>query len=184
MYPINGILLAGSHVAVSHISTGSLRLMSNFPPLSQIHLLKRRWQRRSVWFVVQELCLIMSVNSLRCVCIHVHRSGETRRSGIIHTCSPHGSPHRQPWHRVVRHSCLWFTVLFCVCSALFTDHSPHRSIERGVRAANMNNRFFLSFLRLRIPILSGGKRLRRGGIFNGSVCGVDTYGLNANSMQH
>lgn len=145
-------------VHLCHCSHSALRSMQTFLPLRKMHVLKEL-----NCFVAQELCLIMCVNSLRCVCIHVHRSGETRRGGIIHTHFPHGSTHRQSWHRVVRHSCLWFTVPFCVCSALFADHLPHRSIRRGVRAS-MNNRFhpghFLPFLWLRIPILSGGKRLK------------------------
>ena len=47
--------------------------------------------------------------------------------------------HTRSCHRVVRRSSLWFTVPVHVCSSVFTDHSPSRSIRRGASAASRND---------------------------------------------
>lgn len=134
-----------------------LLLFSKRPPL----------HTRTYCFLVQLFCLMMRVSGPK-VCVHscatdwrnMWRHKES--FFIVHTCTlelPHGSAHTRPWYRVVRNSSPLFIVPLHVCSAVFTDHSPHRSIGSRVSAASMSNhlhpRHLLLHIWQRIPILSG-----------------------------
>lgn len=87
---------------------------------------------------------VLLLDSKVLICIHLQQSGGARgetRASCYHSLIqlPHGSTHRRApgteWYSLPSS----FIVPLHVCFSVFADHSPNRSIERGVCATSMNN---------------------------------------------
>lgn len=144
-----------SHKPACCQSNGNtLRSALNFVPLRKMHVK----EESDCCLVAQELCLIMSVNSLMCVCVRVcafmcigvEKQGPavsfTHASPTVkHT----GSPGTE-WYSILVSGLLSHSVFALLY--LQTIHRTHLSGEEAEAHKSPH------FLWLRIPILSGGKK--------------------------